>query len=96
MAFRVVAALSKEYEFDPVPSWGPIQGKDGVLRPSKEALAIEEISGIWSLSYYAYRTAHVTAITVECPSSWPMEKRIAFHVRVAETCRDLLKTRLQK
>ena len=84
---RIVAELQDEYEFDPKPAWGPIYGRDGVLKPTATLLKIEEKSGIWSLSFYAWRTYNVTSFTVEVPSGWPMERKIEFHARVAEIAR---------
>lgn len=90
LASEIVAALANEYSFDPAPKWGPLTGKNGVLRPVAQALALQEISKIWSLSFYCWKIFKVTSITVECPTSWPMEKRIAYHVRVAQAAREIM------
>ena len=86
---RIIEELKGEYDFDPKPSWGPIEGADGLLKPTKGALALQALSGIWSLGFYAWRTYDVTAFTVEVPGSWEMERKKAYHLKVVKTAERL-------
>jgi predicted deacylase len=86
---RLVAHLAARHAFAPRPRFGPVFGRDGVLRPSAAVLALVGLSRRWPLVYWAWRTFRCTAIVVEAPGAWPLERRLAFHTDVARAARAL-------
>lgn len=84
---RILDALKDEYEFDQEPQWGPIKGEDGLIKPTRGMLGFQKLSKVYSLGYYAWLTYGCTSFTVECPGSWPEDRRKAYHQRVCETAR---------
>ena len=86
---RILDRLKGEYEFEAEPRWAMLRGKDGLLQPTRQVLGLQRLSGVYSLAYYAWLTYGCTAITVECPGSWPAEKRRAWQVRVCTLAREI-------
>lgn len=86
---RILDRLKTDYEFEAEPRWAMVRGKDGLLQPTRQMLALQKLGGIYSLAYYAWLTYGCTAITVECPGSWPAEKRRAWQVRVCTLAREI-------
>lgn len=87
---QVVAALKDDWNFAPeVDMWG-VKGTDGVLQPSYQQLQFQAFAKIYSLAFYAWKTYGCTAIVVECPGSWPMEKKKKFHLAVIKTAEKLI------
>lgn len=82
---RIVDALKDEYEFDPEPQFMMVKGEDGLLNPDGKTLAMMAFMKIYGLGFYAWATYKCTAIVVECPGSWPEEKRKAYHLKVVQT-----------
>lgn len=90
---RIIDALKAEYDFDPKPAWSFVEGENGLIKPSRAQLAAQKISKMYSLGYYAWLTYGCTSFTVECPGSWPEEKRKAYCLRVCETAREIFSSR---
>ena len=86
---RIIDALKSKYEFDTAPSWSFVEGKDGLIKPPRELLAMQKLTRVYSLGYYTWLTYGCTAFTVECPGSWPEEKRKKYCLRVCEVARAL-------
>lgn len=87
---KIVDALKDDWNFAPeVNQWGVI-GKDGVVQPSYQELQFQAFAKVYSLAFYAWKTYGCTAIVVECPGSWPMDKKKDFHLAVLLTAEKLL------
>ena len=93
---RIVDALKDEYDFDPAPKFMMVTGEDGLLKPELNVLRLMALAKIYGLAYYARATFDCTAIVVECPGSWDVEKRKAYHLAVCTTAHKLLMERWQK
>ena len=86
---RIVEAMSDEYEFDPEPQFLIVKGEDGVIKPTMQVLRFMAIGKIYGLAYHAWATYGCTTLVVECPGSWPEEKRKAYTLRVCKTAKEL-------
>jgi hypothetical protein len=84
---RVIDALKDDYEFEPEPRFLMVQGEDGLLKPEMTHLRLMRFGGVYGLAYYAWLTYGCTTIVVECPTSWPMDKKKEYHLRVCELAR---------
>jgi hypothetical protein len=89
VCYRVRDALSPRYRFHPRPRFGPVAGRDGVLRPPRWMVAAVGASPWWPLVYWSWRTFGATGIVVEAPGRWPLADRVALHVAVAEAAREV-------
>jgi hypothetical protein len=85
---RIIDALADEFEFDPEPR-SVIQGADGLVKPTLQQLRGLLFLKVYGLGVYAWATYGCTAIVVECPGSWPEEKRKRYQLRVCEVAREL-------
>lgn len=82
---RIVDALKDEFEFDPEPKFMTVTGQDGLLKPNAQQLRALKFLRVYGLGAFAYFTYGCTTIVVECPGSWPEEKRKRYQLRVCET-----------
>jgi hypothetical protein len=81
---RIIDALKDEFEFEPRPRYMVVEGEDGLLKPEMSHLRLMRFGGVYGLAYYAWLEYGCTTLVVECPGSWPMEKKKAYHLRVVE------------
>lgn len=81
---KIIDALKADFEFDPEPSFMVVKGQDGLLKPTIQQLRALKFIGVYGLAYHAWYTHGCTSIVVECPGSWPEEKRKAYQLRVCE------------
>lgn len=86
---RIIDRLKGEFEFDPAPEWSFIKGEDGLIKPTRGMLGMQKLTKVYSLGYYTWLTYGCTAITVECPGTWPEDKRKRYQLRVCEVAREL-------
>jgi hypothetical protein len=86
---RIIDTMKDDYEFDPEPQFLVVKGEDGLLKPNMQVLRFMAIGKIYGLAYHAWSTYGCTAIVVECPGSWPEEKRKAYTMRVCRTAREM-------
>jgi hypothetical protein len=86
---RIIDALKDEFEFDPAPRFMMVEGEDGLLKPTLQHLRGMAFVRIYGLAYYAWATYGCTSIVVECPGSWPEERRKAYQLRVCEVAQEL-------
>jgi hypothetical protein len=86
---KIVDALKDQFEFDPEPKFMIITGEDGLLKPNMQVLRFMAIGKIYSLGYYAWATYGCTTIVVECPGTWPEEKRKSYQLAVCKKAREL-------
>lgn len=92
---EIIAALT-EYEWAKEPAWGPVKGKDGLIKPTATVLAWQKYANVFSLSAYAYFTYNVTTITVEVPGNWPEDRRKQYQLKVCQKARELFEARATK
>jgi hypothetical protein len=90
---KIVDALKDEFEFDPEPQFLVVKGEDGLLKPTLQVLRFMALGKIYGLAFHAWATYGCTAIVVECPGTWPEEKRKRYQLRVCETAKDLFEAR---
>lgn len=95
LAEEIIAAL-KEYEWAKEPAWGPVKGKDGIIKPTATVLAWQKYANVFSLGAYAYFTFNVTTITVEVPGDWPEDKRKQYQLKVCQKAREIFEARAKK
>lgn len=86
---KIIDALKDQYDFDPAPKYLMVQGEDGLLKPTLPVLRVMALGKIYGLAYYAWASFGCTAIVVECPGSWPEEKRKAYQLAVCTTAKRL-------
>lgn len=86
---KIIDALKDQYDFDPAPKFLMVQGEDGLLKPTLPVLRVMALGKIYGLAYYAWASFGCTAIVVECPGSWPEEKRKAYQLAVCKKAREL-------
>lgn len=86
---RIVDALKNKYEFDPEPRFMMVEGEDGLLKPTMRHLRALGFLQVYGLGYYAWATHGCTAIVVECPGSWPEDKRKQYQIDVCRTAAEL-------
>jgi hypothetical protein len=89
---KIIEAL-KEYNWDPEPAWGPIKGKNGLIKPTAQMLALQKLANVFSLGSYAFFTYKVTTFTVEVPGGWEMEKKKEYQLRVCQAAREIFEAR---
>jgi len=90
---RIIQALGSDYTWHPNPAWGPIKGKNGLIKPTTQLLAWQKQFKVFSLGAYAYFTFGVTTFTVEVPGNWDMEKKKAYQLKVCQTAREIFEAR---
>ncbi len=93
---EIIDALKSEFEFDPAPRFSVVKGEDGLLLPNQSVLNFMKLGGVWGLGYHAWLTYGCTAIVVECPGTWPEEKRKRYQLRVCEEARRIFSERHPK
>jgi hypothetical protein len=86
----LVRALRPAWSFAPRPRFGPVFGRDGVLRPPAWMIAIVGASRRWPLVYWVWRTLRVPGVVIEVPGQWEIERRVAFHVEAARAARGIV------
>ncbi|MCB9895138.1 MAG: succinylglutamate desuccinylase/aspartoacylase family protein [Planctomycetes bacterium] len=84
---KIIDALKDDYDFDPAPKFMMVTGEDGLLKPELNVLRLMALAKIYGLAYYAWANFDCTAIVVECPGSWDVEKRKAYHLAVCKTAK---------
>jgi predicted deacylase len=93
---KIIDALKDEYEFDPAPTFMMVKGEDGLLKPEAGVLRLMALAKIYGLAYYAWAKFGCTAIVVECPGSWDVEKRKAYQLAVCTTAKRMFDEQARK
>lgn len=88
IARKIIEELKDEFEFDPEPR-SVIQGEDGLVKPTLQQLRGLLFLKVYGLGVYAWANYGCTAIVVECPGTWPEDKRKKYQLRVCEVAREL-------
>lgn len=86
---KIVDALKDQFEFDPEPKFMLVKGEDGLLKPTAQVLRFMAFAKVYGLGFHAWANYGCTAIVVECPGSWPEEKRKRYQMAVCLKAREL-------
>jgi predicted deacylase len=84
----VIDALSERYAFAQKPHLMMIRGAGGLVRPSaRQADDLAARRG-WSLDFWVWRRLGCTALCVEAPGGWDLERKVALHVDACLAARE--------